>query len=391
MEFIGSSVVRASRLFAAFMGLVASAGAGAATTFTGAGLGAISEPLTCGFWGTPRAITFSVNGMVAPLTDIRTTLQFTPSHTFAGDVRAVLRAPTGAAVTLFGRLGSTSGNSYGAAADLYGPYTFVDESVGASNIWSVTTTNPIPAGTYVATVEGPPTVGSMAAPSSLLSTFAALTTAQINGTWTLEVSDRCGGDTGSVSLATLTLDASPPPPTQFTVAPAVLDFGTLRVGDAAFRTSMLTTATDNALNVELPSGACSISGPDAGMFAKLFNALTIAPDGREILPVAFRPTSLGVKTALLTCTGLLPANVSPSTVVIALTGTGGVPIAPANCFDIDGDGVMNPLVDALFIARLQMGLSPVEAANGIVFNAPRNSLFKVAAFMTQVCGYTLSN
>jgi len=122
----------------------------------------------------------------------------------------------------------------------------------------------------------------------------------------------------------------------------------------------------------------------------LFNAVTIPPGQSALLSVAFRSLTTGVKTATLNCTGLLPAGVTPATISVPLAGTVGTPPPPANCFDVDGDGVMNPLVDGLFITRLQLGMTLTAAANGIGFNAPRNTPLKVAAFMVASCGYPLT-
>lgn len=372
--------------------LVAAAGASAAT-FNGTGTGTIPDgSVSCAAPGVPLVVSFNVNGMGAPLTDIRVTMNFFPQHQFAGDVLAVLKAPGGSpSATLFGRIGATSTISFGSGRHLSGNYTFVDPSISIANIWSaeaavVSPTGVIPAGTYATTVSGP--VASGSAPTApLLSVFTGLTGGQVNGTWTLELTDRCASDQGGISTASLTLDSVPPPATQFTTTPTVVDFGSMRVGDVALRSFGVVAPAANGLAVEVPAGNCSILGPDAAMFARLFNAVTVQPGQTEVLAVAFRPTSTGSKTAALSCTGLLPSGVSPATITIGLTGVGGAPPAPANCYDVDGDGVMNPLVDALFIARLQLGLPLAAAANGITFNAPRNTPLKVAAFLIQSCGY----
>lgn len=373
--------------------LVTAACAVEAVTFNGTGTGNIPDgSVSCGGPGAPLVISFNVNGMGAPLTDIRVAMNFIPQHTFAGDVLAVLKAPGGSpSATLFGRIGATSQFAFGSGRHLSGNYTFVDPAISTANIWSaeaavVSPSGVIPGGTYATTVSGP--VATSPAPTTpLLSVFTGLTGAQVNGTWTLELTDRCASDQGGISAASLTLDSLPPPPTQFTIAPSVLDFGSMRVGDAAFRSFGIVAPAANGLAVEVPAGNCSILGPDAGMFARLFNAVTVPPGQTEALPIVFRPTSAGSKTAILSCTGLLPVGVTPATLNVALTGIGGAPPAPANCYDVDGDGVMNPLVDGLFIARLQLGLTLPAAANGITFSAPRNTPLKVAAFLIQACGY----
>ena len=77
----------------------------------------------------------------------------------------------------------------------------------------------------------------------------------------------------------------------------------------------------------------------------------------------------------------------PTVLAVSLVGVAGVPAPPPNCYDVDGDGVMNPLTDGLFMLRLQLGIAPVTAASGIVLNAPRNTPLKAALFMAQRCGF----
>jgi len=368
----------------------------APSVFSGTGTGSIPDgSVSCSAPGVPLVISFNVNGMGAPLTDVRVTMTFIPQHQFAGDVAAVLKAPGGSpSATLFSRIGAVTGSPNGSARHLSGTYTFVDPSISSANIWAAeaavaSPSGVIPNGTYATTVSGV-VATSPASTTPLLSVFTSLTGAQINGTWTLELTDRCASDIGGISAASLTLDSFPPPPTQFTLAPSALDFGTLRVGDAAFRAFSVVAPAANGLDIEIPAGACSIVGPDAGSFAKLFNAVTIPPGQSALLSVVFRSLTAGVKTAARTCTGLLPSGVTPATITVPLTGTAGTPPPPPNCFDVDGDGVMNPLVDGLFITRLQLGMSLTAATSGITFNAPRNTPTKVAAFLIASCGYPLT-
>jgi len=393
-----------SRLFACFNATVAASilalclpsAVAAPITFAGTGAGSIPDAIA-NTPGTPLVISFSVNGMGAPLTDVRVTMNFSPTHTFAGDLVAVLKAPGGSpSVTLFGRIGAvTPSRSFGSGRHLTGTYTFVDPAISSVNIWTeeaavASPTGVIPVGTYATTVTGPVTTAP-ASTTPLLSAFTSLNAGQVNGIWTLELRDMASGDQGGISSASLTLDSLPPPPTQFTLSPAALDFGTLRVGDAAFRAFNVVAPAANGLDIEIPAGACTISGADAGSFAKLFNAVTIPPGQRALLPVVFRSLTTGVKNATLNCTGLIPSGVTPATISVPLTGTAGTPPPPANCYDVDGDGVMNPLVDGLFITRLQLGMTLTAAANGITFSPPRNTPLKVAAFLVTSCGYSLAD
>jgi hypothetical protein len=60
---------------------------------------------------------------------------------------------------------------------------------------------PIPSGSYRTSQRGG--AGSTGAVTSLDTTFAGLTPAQANGTWTLRFTDGCFGDTGGVGAATI--------------------------------------------------------------------------------------------------------------------------------------------------------------------------------------------
>jgi subtilisin-like proprotein convertase family protein len=125
-----------------------------------------------------------------------------PSHTFRGDIEAVLKAPGGTpAFTLFSRTGATSTTSFGSNADLTGPYTFTDSATG-QNWWDVPTT-PTPPGSYRTIMPGPST--TTPAVTSINAAFASVGNA--NGTWTLSFRDGAQTDTGTISAASLTLTA----------------------------------------------------------------------------------------------------------------------------------------------------------------------------------------
>lgn len=372
---------------AALVSLAAGPVSATPQSFTGTGVGLIPDPASCGAQGAPLVISFNVSGVVAPLTDVRVTLNVDPFHSFLGDLTATLRAPSGTpSVTLFSRVGATTGNSYGSGGTLSGAYTFVDPSVSTANLWSAATgVGVVPPGTYAVTLPGPvATLPAGTAP--LTSVFAGMNTAQINGVWTVEVTDRCASDYGGISQATLQFDSSPPPQ-QFTVNPPQLNFEVVDVNELTLRAFRVTAAASNTQNIDISAASCTISGTDAGQFARLFSNVTLAPGTSVQLPMAFRPTSLGNKTATLTCTGVTPSGSVPAALVLQLAGAAGLPPPPPNCYDVDGDGVMNPLTDGLFILRLQLGIAPAAAANGIVFNPPRNTLLKVAVYMTQICGF----
>jgi hypothetical protein len=224
----------------------------------------------------------------------------------------------------------------------------------------------------------------------MLSKFGSLTNAQLNGTWTLKFTDVCAVDTASVSLAELIIDSGPPPQPspEYSISTTALNLGRVRTNTTSEeRFIELSAPTTNSGPVGFQNGSCSIGGPDATMFQATLGAISIAAGTTERIGVRFRPSSDGEKTATLTCTNAQPSGVIPASFSVTLQGVGGTPLPKPNCYDVDGDGQMNALTDGLFIARLQLGFSPSDAANGIVFNAPRSSLKLVGEFMRSQCGF----
>lgn len=169
----------------------------AAADFVGANLGAIPDNDPAG-----RDVTFLVGGLTAPLADVRVSMALT--HTYVRDLQVELRSPAGVARRIvFSRtgFGIVGGNS-----DLGGTYAFDDRA--SSDWWSATAEangGIIPPDRYRASTAG--SVANKTGGCDTLLTFAfnQLSTAQINGTWTLHIADLQGGDTGVVSSATLSL------------------------------------------------------------------------------------------------------------------------------------------------------------------------------------------
>lgn len=180
-----------------------------ATVFPGTGVGAIPDGLT----GTPpqygasRVINFTVAGETAPIGTVSANVTLT--HTWVGDIDMVLRSPGGTAShILVSRIGVQTAGGFGDSSNYSGLYRFFD--VSALNIWTVATTGcadtcNVTPNTYRTTAPGqtgqtnPPPVTNLTAP------FAGLTTAQINGIWTLTLRDGAASDTGTVTAANLTL------------------------------------------------------------------------------------------------------------------------------------------------------------------------------------------
>lgn len=178
-------------------------------TFAGTGLGSIADGLsgTPPQYGTPRVISFAVSGMRGPVTSISTNLNLT--HTFAGDLDLVLTSPGGVkSFVLVSRIGVTTAGAFGDSSDYCGVYNFTDSASG-TNIWTVGSGlgmfGAINPGNYRTTAAGGPGQSNPAPYTNFTAAFAALTTAQINGTWKLTIRDAAYCDTGTVTAANLVI------------------------------------------------------------------------------------------------------------------------------------------------------------------------------------------
>ncbi|MEO7252933.1 MAG: hypothetical protein ABIZ64_01705 [Casimicrobium sp.] len=225
----------------------------------------------CGnFTGLDIGIPIAVSGVDRRITDVRVAITFAPAATWAGDLSAILTAPNGASTAIVGRIGANLATSCGDSSALSGTYTFVDPNVSSNNIWTaasgVAGGVTIPPGTYMTTPIGG--VGGANPPAGipLISVFANLPAAQINGQWILRLRDSAIGERITVAGVTLTL--------------------------------------------------------------------------------------------------------------------------PVDCYDIDGDGQNNPLLDGLITLRAQLGLSGAGVTGGISFpgNATRTTWSALRAFMVDSCG-----
>lgn len=245
------------------MGLVQSA---AAQTFAGSGVGPIPDggagPAA---YGSPRDVSFPVSGVTGSLTNI--SLSISLSHTYIGDLDVVLTSPDGiTSFVIFSRVGATSSASGGDSSNLIGTYEFSDSA--ANNLWTAATSScgnncTITPQAYRTSAAGGSGSGAV---TNFTSAFASLTSAEINGTWTLRFRDGWGGDAGSVSAASLTLTTPPPPP-----------------------------------------GPPAITSADATSFA-------------EVELGAFTVVATGTPTPILSMTGTLPAGVTFTPATGLLTG-----------------------------------------------------------------------
>ncbi|MEY2505461.1 MAG: hypothetical protein QOG27_1741 [Verrucomicrobiota bacterium] len=163
--------------------------------FAGTGVGAIPDGGSGTFpvFGAPLTISFTVAGRTAPLTNV--SVDVTLNHTWAGDLDMILTSPGGtASLITVSRVGVTSAGAVGDSSNYAGMYNFTDAAAGP-NIWTVATaaacgdTCNITVGDYRSTQGGTTGQVNPAPVTSLNAAFAGLTTAQINGTWTLAIRD----------------------------------------------------------------------------------------------------------------------------------------------------------------------------------------------------------
>ncbi|MFZ4573467.1 MAG: reprolysin-like metallopeptidase [Phycisphaerales bacterium] len=143
----------------------------------------ISLPVS-GFTGTVSDLNFRFDGTTCNATAGSTTVGL--SHTWIGDVVVTLRGPGGTpSVTLIDRPGYTT-TGFGTDANNYCGTVLDDEAVNLIES---------------AAAASAPFTGSWR-PNNLLSAFDGINP---NGTWTLNVSDRASGDTGTVRAFSLAI------------------------------------------------------------------------------------------------------------------------------------------------------------------------------------------
>ncbi|MEO7062655.1 MAG: hypothetical protein ABI082_02625 [Dokdonella sp.] len=191
-------------------GLLAAVGSVNAAEFAGAGVGTIPDNNPAGI-----NITFSVSGFTQPLAQLR--LRLGLNHSFAGDLRATLISPGGTAqLVIFSRLGIRATSSIGTSAHFSGTYVFDDNG---TDLWAASVAAAPPVFNISQNQYRPSTAGitNVEAPrndhggcsTSFSGAFGGLAATDTNGTWTLNIADLSGGDTGSVSSAQLgILDSS---------------------------------------------------------------------------------------------------------------------------------------------------------------------------------------
>ncbi len=161
--------------------------------------------------GAGRQISFAVTGISGAPTDVR--VNFTGTHTWVGDIDALLIAPNGTTQAfIFTFTGNDLDPDFGDSSDLGGPYNFYDTA--PNNWWAAAaaalSAQAVPAGDYR-------TANDTGANTLLTPAFAGVTNA--NGTWILKFNDCAQGDTGSISSANLTITGGVAPTPTPTPAP----------------------------------------------------------------------------------------------------------------------------------------------------------------------------
>ncbi|SDD46103.1 hypothetical protein SAMN04488509_102544 [Aquimonas voraii] len=189
-------------------GLAASTVVAVPVSFPGGNTGAIPDNDVVN----GRVVTFAVSGLVGTLRGVELTTNL--SHTFAGDLTATLISPGGTArLVIFGRPGAGRVSTFGDSSNFGGTYAFSD--LGRPDLvpalTAIDTNGTLGSGTYRTTSRGASGRSNAGGcPTSLRGVFGGLTAAEVNGTWTLVVTDAVNGDVGTIDTSTLTLDMQGP-------------------------------------------------------------------------------------------------------------------------------------------------------------------------------------
>ncbi len=260
-----------------------------AQTFSGAGLGGIPDNNPAGL-----DTTFTVSGVTGPITDL--TVSATLTHTWVGDLIVTLIAPGGSpSATIFARPNRVGGAGIGSGSHLGGTYGFVDPLTPSSlDFWPAAATSPVAPGLlYRTSSEGAGTG------TPLVSPFAGLTPAQINGAWTLRFVDAAAADTGTVTATSLTLTAVPPaiPMTSTPSSGVAVALPAQTLGGAA------TTAIINFQNANASAGTVTCVAPAATEFTVAPIPLSVPATGNADLTVSFNSAVAGPLNGTLDCTG----------------------------------------------------------------------------------------
>ncbi|MCT2561047.1 proprotein convertase P-domain-containing protein [Chryseobacterium herbae] len=140
-------------------------------------------------------INIPITGIIGDPTKI--TFNLSLNATWLGDVAADIISPSGDAITLIRRIGTTANNSSCGDSSNFLPanvLSFNSANVNPIDAASLTDSQNIPAGNYI------PTIGTAKYPThNIISMSTFLTGKQINGDWTLVIYDYGAGDTSNIS------------------------------------------------------------------------------------------------------------------------------------------------------------------------------------------------
>ncbi len=187
------------------------------TSIAGVGAGAIEDKPAgggaCGLpGGAPLDITFDFS---AALPNLITTVQFTDlalTHTWIGDLQAVLISPDASVVSIFNKTGSTTAAGCGDSSDGFGTsWQFSD--AGTKDIATEAAAAGGATDVCAASCDFMASAGDAGAPAPATppttATFAGFSGGAGNGIWTLRVWDSGVGDTGDINSATLEVCVDP--------------------------------------------------------------------------------------------------------------------------------------------------------------------------------------
>jgi len=157
-----------------------------------------------GNYGAPRDVRFAVTGTAGTIDAVA--VSFSANHSYVGNLKVTLVAPTGQSHLLFERTGATDSSPLGSPANLVSTNIYSFNDTATADWWAVagmTDTN-IPTGS-TRTVAAGPAIAMQPAVTSLNLRFRR---APANGTWILRIEDGVAGETGQVTGAKLTLTLS---------------------------------------------------------------------------------------------------------------------------------------------------------------------------------------
>ncbi len=297
-------------------------------TFNATGTGAIPDSANTNCWvaaGTPLSMPILVSGVAGAITNMSVSLTMT--HTWVGDLNVTLSAPGGSpSFTIFGRTGTagtSSGLNCGYSSNMSGTYVYADPSATTNNWWTAANmgdTGNIATGTYFTTPLGAPAGAVPTAGTAFNAAFAGLTPAQINGTWTLTITDNSNGDTGSVSAASLTLVADAPPAIAYVPAPNVAPATVTFANGAATIAATPSGGSGSGAPSTTTVNACTISGVSGpGSFGSVAG-----------VSLSFVGSTTPAQNIGLTCTG----GTSATTAILGCNETRGSASAVARTWGL---------------------------------------------------------